>query len=148
MESVSGNGFKPGQYNCRVESVQALEANSGSPYLLFDLIVTEGEFAGKRIPYEAYATDGRKPYFAKELAAVGFDVKGGAWDDLATTVVGKECTVTLKAKEFNHQTTLRAENMKPRSAINQPGGVLGRIASLYGGKVAAAEGPKHPDVPF
>lgn len=144
----NGNGFKDGSYNCRVETVAAMEANTGSPYLLFGLVVTEGEFEGETINYEAYATDGRKAYFKKELAALGFDTENGNWDDLPTVVMGKPCNVTLKTKEWHKKLTQKAENLKAVSAVNLPGGIMGRIAALFGGKITKAEGPGHPDVPF
>jgi hypothetical protein len=150
--SANGEGqFKEGEtYNVVVESVVAAEsANRGTPFFDFKLKVADGEMEGETLHYEAYATEGRKERLLAELKLLGFDPEKTPWTAVISTITGKECAVVLKQETWNGRTRLKVDRLRQRGASEAEGGVIGKIAALFGAQVApAVEKSKDERVPF
>jgi hypothetical protein len=148
-----------GVYNAVVLKVADKESrNKGTPYLEFSFEVTDGEMQGEHITYEMYATKGRKEAVLRELALFGFDAEapGADWDGLKEGLVGRECSFVIASETYNGQLRFKIDRLRPKSSAAEVGGVLGKIAALFGsvirkGSAAASadeQAEKDSKVPF
>ncbi len=147
--------FQDGQsYNVRVLSCDDRESiTKGTAFLFFRFEVTEGEMTGEKCEYEMYATEGRKEAVVRELEALGFNANDpdASWGTLKDDVVGKECAVGMQRDDFNGRVRMKVRGIRAKGASAETGGVLGKIASMFGGTVKVAPGAGGVDkegVPF
>jgi hypothetical protein len=156
MSGVNGNpGFKEGtSYNVRVLSCDDRESVAkGTAFLLFRFECIDGDMVGESCEYEMYATDGRKDAVTRELEVLGFNVNDpdASWGTLKEDVVGKECSLSFQSDTWNGRTKMKVRGIRAKSASGDVGGVLGKIASMFGGTVKVAPGAGGVDkdgVPF
>lgn len=141
--------FMDGQwYDLRVEpGTRFDESNKKStPFIHVPFVVTSpGEMAGMTIGLDIWVTDNNKERAAETLAILGFNPEKDDFGNIDQILTGHECAAQMKkdAPFKDKPGDFKIDRVKPKGVGGKPGGVMMKIANLFGNK--ATKAPPEPD---
>ena len=104
-----------GEYKAIIEAITLKESQSGNQYVGFTLVITDGEFAERKMFVNRFLTEGALRITVSQIMNLiktcGYELEGDMFTDFETMVnclqslIGQEITVTKKTKgDFSNYT--------------------------------------------
>lgn len=110
--SGGGKPIPEGQYKCKVDKVTLQSTQKGDEMWLLELVVTDGDYAGRKVFDRIVFSAAAYPRAKLVLGRLGQDVSG-IWEGEPDCITGVEAFVTVEMKEYQD----RDGNTKETNAV-------------------------------